>query len=108
MSASYLLALTALAAFVAVVAATIAVLTVRRGADAALKGDVSDLAVLVERLAKAHRREQMSRVRRGEKDPLTASEGFPIPPGAEGIALSETPPLTAKEELRRRVMANRR
>lgn len=108
MPTSYLIALTAIAACISVVAAFVAVFIVRRGTDAALKGDVNDLAVLVERLAKAHRREQMSRVRRGEKDPLSASEPFPVPPGAEGIPIQAESPLNAKEELRRRVMAARR
>lgn len=52
-----------LGAAVSCAAAVIAVWFIRRGADAELKTDVNELALLVERMAKANRREKMARVR---------------------------------------------
>lgn len=81
-------------------------LITRRGSDAELKGDVQELAVLVERLAKADRRERMSRVRRGEKDAglETPAGGFPVPPGAEGLEVPGTVAHFDKAALRRQIM----
>jgi len=107
METSYLIGLIVICALISVAGATASLFIVRRGADAETKADVSELSILVDRLAKEQRRERMSRVRRGEKDSDNAG-GFPIPPGAEGIPVGQEAPLTAKDELRRRVMAARR
>jgi len=88
-------------------AAVVAWLFVRRGADADLRGDVNELSTLVERIAKADRRERMSRVRRGEKA-TDAGEAFPVPPGAEALAAdAAVTPFNSKQELRRRLMSFR-
>ncbi len=79
----------------------------RRGGDAALKGDVNELAILVDRLAKAERRERMQRVRRGEKTGESGNGTFEVPPGAEDVPLVASSPHNPKDELRRRVLASR-
>jgi len=80
----------------------------RRGSDPELKGDVHELAILVDRLAKNERRERMSRVRAGHRAP-EASGAMEVPPGAENIALAPPQePIDVKAELRRRVMQFRR
>jgi len=72
-----------LCALISVAAAVAAAFIVRRGSDSALKGDVNELAAMVERLTKEARRDKMRRVRAGQKD--TDPESFPVPPGAEQI-----------------------
>lgn len=49
-------------------AAVFSVLFVRRGADADIKNDLAELALLVERMAKTNRREKMARVRAAAKE----------------------------------------
>lgn len=95
-------------ALVAVGAAVAGAFIARRGTDSDLKGDVSELANLVDRLAKESRREKMRGVRAGTKSTAENPEGFPIPPGAEGLAPHEEPSVASKDELRRRVFAARR
>jgi hypothetical protein len=108
MDTSYLSLLTYLSALISVGAAVVSVMVVRRGADADLKGDVNDLARFVERLAKDQRSDRMRRVRQGAKLGADVPEPMEIPPGAENIALGGSEaPVSAKEELRRRVLAAR-
>lgn len=69
-------------------ASVFTVLFARRGLDAELRGDVDELALLVDRIQKSQRREKMARVRKG---------------GAQGVA--EQPvevgqPAATKEQLR--------
>lgn len=105
MSTSLLELLAFLPALISVAAAVVAVMIVRRGADADLKGDVNDLARLVERIAKDQRSDRMRRVRKGESMATPQGE-IEIPPGAEAVPMAgaETGTGTAKDELRRRVM----
>ncbi len=100
-----------LSALIAVAAAVVAIMTVRRGADADLKGDVNDLARLVERIAKDQRSDRMRRVRSGSRMGEKGSDDLEVPPGAEAIPLpgmGDVPGRTPKEELRRRVLITRR
>lgn len=105
MAASVFELLSMLGALISCSAAVFAVFTVRRGADADLKGDVIELSRLVERISKDARRDKMRRVRMGEKvgDPTDSME---IPPGAEEIPL-QTALAGGKDALRRRVLATR-
>jgi len=63
------------AAIVACCGAVFSVWFIRRGADADLKNDVTELALLVERMAKTARREKMARVRTAGAVPETAVDG---------------------------------
>lgn len=86
-----------IAAAVSCGAAVFAVLFTRRGGDAELKTDVNELALLVERMAKAQRREKMARVRASSKDPPQEQTLLPI-----------DAPADPKSEIRRRLAAVRR
>lgn len=65
-------------AAVAIGAAVVAVLFVRRGSDAELKTDVQELALLVDRMQKANRREKMARVRRAAENPEPVADNPPV------------------------------
>lgn len=58
--------------------AVITAWVMRRGTDAELKTDVQELALLVERLAKAQRREKMARVRSAATDSEPVSHNPPV------------------------------
>ncbi len=106
MTTSVLLGLSIVAAFVSCLAAVISVITVRRGADADLKGDMIELSRLVERIAKDARSDKMRRVRMGQKTGESADSAIEVPPGAEDIPLAGGP-IASKNDLRRRVLAAR-
>lgn len=61
--------------------AVFSMLFIRRGADNAVKADVEELSLLVERLAKTQRRDRMQRVRNGAGD---ADPSGQIPAPLEG------------------------
>lgn len=86
-----------LGAAVSCAAAVIAVLFIRRGTDAELKTDVQELALLVERLAKANRREKMARVR------AAGSSSEPVNPNPPVDF-----PIDPKTALRRQIAARMR
>lgn len=65
---------TLLACFISVFSAVISVWFTRRGGDGELQADVEELALLVERMGKAQRRERMAKVRQG-------AGGVVAPPG---------------------------
>lgn len=67
-----------LAMGVSVGAAVFSALFSRRGADAELKTDVQELALLVERMAKANRREKMARVRAAATSPESVPDNAPV------------------------------
>ncbi len=103
MDPTLLFALSIIATCVSCGAAVLSIVFQRRSGDAALKGDVSELTILVERLAKAERRERMSRVRSGRAD-SAAPEGYPVPPGAENLDVEKPQAgVMDKNELRRMV-----
>lgn len=108
MTPTLLLFIAYLAACISCLGAVVAWLITRRGSDAELKGDVNELALLVEKLAKTERRERMSRVRKGERESAPPSEPFPVPPGAEGLTTEGNVMPLDKNELRRRIMLARR
>lgn len=93
------------AAIISVISAVISVWYTSRGSDAELQTDVEELALLVERMAKAQRREKMARVRQGAgtaSAPVEGSEGAPQPP-----LDFEPDPKARKAELRRRMMRSK-
>lgn len=67
-----------LGACISVGGAVFSLLFSRRTSDAELKTDVQELALLVERLAKAQRREKMARVRSAAKDNEHHSDQPPL------------------------------
>lgn len=77
--------------------AVFSVLFARRGSDAELKTDVNELALLVERMAKAQRREKMARVRASAKDTPPEQPDLPV-----------DAPADTKSAIRRRLAAVRR
>lgn len=66
------------AAGVSIGGAVFSVLFARRGADAELKTDLNELALLVERMAKAQRREKMARVRAASREAESPNETIPL------------------------------
>lgn len=76
----------------------------RRGGDSELKSDVDELALVVDRMAKAQRRERMARVREGGKPTQIALEGSQEP--AEP-PLDFADPKARKQELRRRMLRSK-
>jgi len=96
---------TIIAAVIALGCAVWSTLMIRRaGGDPELRGDVDELAIMVERLAKSHRREQMQRVRAAPAGPDGQGAVFSKPAGAPDMAPAQGATLT-KEELRRRYVS---
>lgn len=91
-------------ALISVAAAVVSVMAVRRGADADLRGDVHELAAMVERFSKEARRDKMRRVRAGEKVGTIDDEPMPVPPGFNPAQASlPVGTFDRKQELRRRL-----
>lgn len=92
-----------LAACTSVAAAVGIVLFSRRGVDGELKADVEELAILVERMGKAQRRERMQRVRQG-----AAGAETPLGASAEPQQPLDFPMdiKSRKEALRRKLRGN--
>lgn len=65
------------ASFISVLSAVIAVWFTRKGGDGELQADVEELALLVERMGKAQRRERMAKVRQGTGSVVAAPAGSP-------------------------------
>lgn len=85
-----------IAAAVSCGAAVFAALFTRRGSDAELKTDVNELALLVERMAKAQRREKMARVRASNRETPPEQPDLPV-----------DAPADPKSAIRRRLAAVR-
>jgi len=96
---------TMVAATIGVISAVVSWLFSRKTQTGELEADVEELALLVERMGKAQRRERMARVRQGSG----ASPDAPAPSQEPGQPPLDFPadPKAHKAELRRRLLRSK-